>query len=43
VNIKFYDYWTQETKEGKQLWETMRAFNVKTRLKKWIKDERNKS
>lgn len=43
VNIKFYDYWTQETKDGRQLWETMRAFNVKTRLKKWIKDERNKS
>jgi hypothetical protein len=37
---KFEAYWTQDTKDGKQLWQVTRPFDFGKRLKKWIEDER---
>ena len=37
---KFEAYWTQEAKDGKQLWQVTRPFDFAKRLNKWLEDER---
>lgn len=37
---KFEAYWTQEAKDGRQLWQVTRPFDFAKRLNKWLEDER---